>query len=120
MTDDNAPERNPHDEVGDFSFDWAAKLRGTSGRSRSRSGAAGRHQYFAAEHIRAAKLMAYKCRQREDERLTEELPFVDFEVRSYALAAIMESVAFLEAVINEFIYQVAYFADGNSRLAGLD
>jgi hypothetical protein len=78
------------------------------------------HQYFAADHIRSAKLMADKCRQREDKCVNDNLPVLDFEIRSYALAAITESVAFLEAVVNEFIRQVAYFADENPRLARLE
>ena len=54
----------------------------------------GTHQYFAADHIRSAKLMADKCRHREDECVNDKLPVLDFEIRSYALAAITESVAF--------------------------
>lgn len=81
----------------------------------------GSHQYFASDHLGAAKLMAEKCQQREDECLDDEdPPVIDFETRAYALAAIMESVAFLEAAVNEFIQQVAYFAQGNPRLAGLE
>jgi hypothetical protein len=102
--------------------DAASPNPGTSpqapGRGRVRLGM---HQYFAADHLGAAKLMAQKCRQREDQCVNaEDPPVIDFEIRSYALAAIMESVAFLEAAVNEFIHQVAYFAPGNPRLAGLD
>lgn len=111
---DVPPAEKPRDEIGDFTLDWGPKLQGTG------DVRLGMQQYFAADHIRSAKLMADKCRHREDECVNDNPPVLDFEIRSYALAAIMESAAFLEAVVNEFIQQVAYFADENPRLAGLD
>jgi hypothetical protein len=58
-------------------------------------------QPFAAQHLWAARLMTRLCRERENRRVAEGLTGVDFQVRSFAVTAIMESVATLEARVNE-------------------
>lgn len=81
----------------------------------------GLHYYFASDHLRAASLMADHCRRREDECLENAKRGIDFETRSYALAAIMSSVAYLEAVVNEIWYAATDSKDGRSPyLAGLE
>jgi len=47
----------------------------------------GMHQYFAAEHLGAARLMAEKAREREGECLgdPERDHGIDWDLRSYAL-----------------------------------
>ena len=81
--------------------------------------------YFAGEHLRAAQLMAKRCTERELlvlEIRGGELPAVDSEVRSYAVCAIAEAVAFLEARVNE-VWQAAQepkLEMASQRLAGLD
>lgn len=82
----------------------------------------GVRQYFAGEHLWAARFMALRCREREDQLHRGNFKGVDYEVRSFALTAIMESVAFLEAAINE-VWQgiLASTSDSaaRSRLPGL-
>lgn len=79
----------------------------------------GMHQYFAGEHLGAARLMAERAREREDYCLSRGELGVDWDLRAYTLAAISESVAFLEAAVNEFLGQVLSFSDGDPRLAGI-
>jgi hypothetical protein len=61
----------------------------------------GVRQYFAAEHLWAARLMAHLCREREDQLIEKGTLGVDYHVRSFALTAISESVALLEAHVNQ-------------------
>jgi hypothetical protein len=82
----------------------------------------GVRQYFAAEHLWAARLMAHLCREREDQLVREGAHgLVDYHVRSYALTAIAESVALLEAQVNEVWQGAADTEPGadNHRLRGL-
>jgi len=80
-------------------------------------------QYFAAHHLWAARLMALRCREREDQLVAAGQYGVDYEVRSFALAAISESVALLEAHVNE-AWQDTHDADHDDtdvpRLRGLE
>jgi hypothetical protein len=82
----------------------------------------GARHYFAAEHLWAARLMATRCRERENRRVAEGFTGIDYEVRSYALTAITESVAFLEARVDEVLLDAADSQTGAvpSRLEGLD
>lgn len=83
----------------------------------------GVRQYFEAEHLWAARLAAHLCRQREDELLTKGFRGVDYQVRSFAVMAIQESVAFLEARVNTVWQDAADREEGaevgNPRLDGL-
>lgn len=84
----------------------------------------GTRHYFAGAHIRAARLMASQCRERESAVLDarrNETPTVDYDVQSYAVCAIVESAAFLEARVNEIWYAASepIRAMASQRLAGL-
>ncbi|MCV7300871.1 hypothetical protein H7J93_14690 [Mycobacterium barrassiae] len=85
----------------------------------------GVRQYFAAQHLWAARLMAHLCREREEQLLAEVAHGakrrVDKHLQSLALGAVMESVAMLEAVVNE-IWQDAAETEpivASERLQGL-
>lgn len=82
---------------------------------------AGVRSYFAAEHLSAARFMATQCRQREDQLVHDGFRGVDYPVRSYAVTSIMETVAFLEARVNEVWQGAADTEPGaqNARLDGL-
>jgi hypothetical protein len=82
----------------------------------------GSHQYFAKEHLRAAQFMAESCQRREQQCERDGITGLDRETRYYALAAIVESTAFLEAVVNELWHDVSTSADipNNPYLEGLD
>lgn len=82
----------------------------------------GTHQYFAGSHLDAAKFMAASCRRREELCEQEGRFGLDIEVRSYALAAIVESASFLEAVVNDLWHEVDEFGAemGSPYLRGLD
>lgn len=58
-------------------------------------------QPFAPHHLWAARLMAHLCRQRENQRVAEGFKGVDLQIWSFAVSAIMESVALLDARVNE-------------------
>jgi hypothetical protein len=79
--------------------------------------------YFATEHLWDARHMAQLCAEREATLVDQGFRGIDRAVRSFALAAIMESVAFLEALING-VWQDRADYDPESpnpgpRLAGL-
>jgi hypothetical protein len=85
----------------------------------------GTRHFFAGAHIRAARLMALQCRERERvvlETRRDALPTVDYEAESYAVCAIVESVAFLEARVNEIWFAATepIPAMASQRLAGLE
>ncbi|WNG83791.1 hypothetical protein C6A86_009115 [Mycobacterium sp. ITM-2016-00316] len=85
----------------------------------------GTRHYFAGAHIRAARLMASQCRERERavlEMRRGELPTVDYDAESYAVCAIVESAAFLEARVNEIWFAATepIRASASQRLAGLE
>lgn len=71
----------------------------------------------------AARLAAHLCRQREDELLADGFRGVDYSVRSFAVMAIQQSVAFLEARVNTVWQDAAAVKEGaevnNPRLDGL-
>lgn len=83
----------------------------------------GVRQYFEGEHLWAARLAAHLCRQRENELLAADFHGVDYHVRSFAVMAIQQSVAFLEARVNTVWQDAADRRDGaeggNPRLDGL-
>lgn len=76
--------------------------------------------YLAVQHLRFAKINARLCEARE-KRYTGKKDF-DFQHRAYATSAIMMSVAFLEALVNEVYIDALDRADGNAneRIAPLD
>lgn len=82
----------------------------------------GTHIYFARDHLRAAQFMAESCQRREQRCVEDGRTGIDSETRSYALAAIMEAVAFLEAALNQLWHQaIEYGATMSSPyLEGLD
>ncbi|WP_159230986.1 hypothetical protein [Mycolicibacterium vanbaalenii] len=85
----------------------------------------GTRHYFAGAHIRAARLMASQCRERERvvlETRRDALPTVDYDAESYAVCAIVESAAFLEARVNEVWFAATEPIPGSARqrLAGLN
>lgn len=82
----------------------------------------GVRHYFAAEHLWAARFMAARCRERENHLIAGGFTGIDYEVRSYALTAITESVAFVEARVDEILLDAAHSDPGQvpARLAGLD
>ncbi len=82
----------------------------------------GARQYFARGHLDAAKFMAESCQRREQQCEHDNITGLDTETRSYALAAIVESAAFLEAVVNELWHDVVEWgADMSSPyLEGLE
>ncbi|MEC4857116.1 hypothetical protein R2325_16180 [Mycobacteroides chelonae] len=84
----------------------------------------GTRHYFAGAHIRAAQLMASHCRERERAVLVAlegALPTFDYDVQSYAVCAIVESAAFLEARVNEIWHAASepIRESASQRLAGL-
>ena len=69
--------------------------------------------------------MALQCRERERavlENRRDELPTVDYDAESYAVCAIVESAAFLEARVNEIWFAATepIRAMASQRLAGLE
>lgn len=82
----------------------------------------GIRQYFAAEHLWAARLMAHLCRERENQLVAEGAArVIDYHIRSFALSAISESVATLEAQVNEIWQDAAETepTEDHYRLRGL-
>lgn len=75
---------------------------------------------FARRHLRAARQMAELCKERETELVAKGQTVPSARVQSFAVSAIAESVAFLEALVNE-IWQYAIDADAgtNPNLWGL-
>jgi hypothetical protein len=84
------------------------------------SATVGLPQYFVADHLRAARFMAELCQRRQDDLVKTGTLGIDPEIRSFALAAITESAALLEAAVNEVWQQAADFPLGSPRIAGLD
>lgn len=80
----------------------------------------GMSQYFANEHLAAAKFMAESCAQREQECKQVGITGVDVAARSYALSAIVLSIAFLEAVLNEFLRDAKRFGKDSPYLNGYE
>lgn len=77
---------------------------------------AGVEQPLSPEHLWSARLMAHLCREREDQLVADGAKQVDVQVRSFAVAAIVSSVAMLEARVNELWADAALtVADGNKR-----
>jgi hypothetical protein len=83
----------------------------------------GIRQYFMSEHLWNARHMVGLCKERESALAAEGFRGIDRAVRSFALAAILESVAFVEAVVNSVWQDVADAEPGagvsDARLAGL-
>lgn len=81
----------------------------------------GVRQYFAAEHLWAARLASGLCREAEKAVVKEGFSGVDYRVRSFALMAITESVAFLDAYVSEIWQDAADAEPGttNPRLDGM-
>jgi hypothetical protein len=82
---------------------------------------AGVQQTFSPEHLYAARLMAHLCREREDRLVAKGFIGVDYQVRSFAMTAIIEAVAVLDARVNELWQDAAITKPGvnNFRLDGL-
>lgn len=75
---------------------------------------------FALGHLRTAALMAHHCRQLENEFVAAGPILPSRRVQSYAVAAITESVAFLESAANElWQYAIDNDAGTNPHLFGL-
>lgn len=84
---------------------------------------AGVRDYFAMEHRWNARHMAQLCGSREAELVDAGFRGIDREVRAFALGAVLESVAFLDALVNS-VWQDAEDDDPaspsrNFRLGGL-
>jgi hypothetical protein len=60
----------------------------------------GVRDYFTMEHLWNARYMAQLCAKREAALVAEGFRGIDRAVRAFALGAILESVAFLEALVN--------------------
>lgn len=87
------------------------------------SGRVGVRDYFTMEHLWNARHMAQLCADREQSLVGEGFRGIDRPVRAFAVGAILESVAFLEALINS-VWQDAADDDPaeskrSHRLAGL-
>lgn len=83
----------------------------------------GVRDYFATEHLWNARHMAELCAAREESLVADDFRGIDRAVRAFAVGAILESVAFLEALINS-VWQDAADHDPadptrNPRLGGL-
>src|SRR4051794_24983058 len=65
--------------------------------------------YFAAEHCRMAEHLSSRARAKQDEMVAagEGSSWPDLDLRAHAVAAIMESTAFLEARVNEVLRDAA-------------
>ncbi|SPM34771.1 hypothetical protein BN000_01478 [Mycobacterium rhizamassiliense] len=72
-----------------------ARMRVTMGVAR-----VGVRDYFTMEHLWNARHMAQLCGRREAELVDVGFRGIDREVRAFALGAVLESVAFLEALVN--------------------
>jgi len=81
----------------------------------------GSRQYLASEHLWNARRNARRCREREDALVAAGFQGVDMEQRSLAVASVLTSVAFLEALVNEVWQDAADSLPGqpNSRLTGI-
>lgn len=66
-------------------------------------------QYFAKDHLQMAKSLAAACLRREQECVQNGVTGPDTEAGAYALAAIVESAAFLEAAVNELWHDVVFW-----------
>jgi hypothetical protein len=60
----------------------------------------GVRDYFTTEHLWNTRYMAQLCTERESELAAEGFRGIDRAVRAFALGAILEAVAFLEALVN--------------------
>lgn len=83
----------------------------------------GVEQTYSPDHLWSARLMAHLCRERENQLVADNAMGPDYQVRAFAVAAIVASVAMLEARVNELWKDAALtVADGNRRhrLDGLD
>ena len=103
-------------------MDETPKIPTTPKGSGTLSARVGTHQYFAGEHLDAAKFMADSCQRREQQCEQDGRTGIDLEARSYALAAIVESAAFIEAVVNELWHDADKYGANMSSpyLEGLD
>ena len=77
--------------------------------------------YFATQHLWNARHMAQLCADSEADLVEQGFRGMDRAVRAFALAAVMESVAFLEALVNGVWQDAADYdpRSPDSRLAGL-
>lgn len=78
-------------------------------------------QYFARDHLDMAKFMAESCQLREEECVQAGISGRDTATRSYALAALVEAAAFLEAAVRELWNDAVTWGDLSCPyLLGLD
>ena len=75
--------------------------------------------YMAVHHLWAAQRWARMCDEAESKLVADGNNEMDFGHRSLAVAAIMSSVAFLEAFINEFYADAASPGAVTYRTEGL-
>jgi hypothetical protein len=92
----------------------------TSGLSVAKVGV---RDYFSTEHLWNARHTAQLCAEREAALVAEGFRGIDRAVRAFALGAILESVAFLEAQVNSVWQDAADddpgSANRNPHLEGL-
>jgi hypothetical protein len=81
----------------------------------------GSRHYFASTHLWNARHLARLCQEREKELVAQNAYEPDMQQRSHCVSALLASVAFLEALVNEVWQDAADTpADEDSqRLAGL-
>lgn len=74
----------------------------------------GVRQYYEGEHLWNARLGAHLCRLREDELVASgSYGVVDYPLRAFAVMAIQEAVAFMEARVNTIWQNAADREEGN-------
>jgi hypothetical protein len=74
----------------------------------------GVRDYFTMEHWWNARHMAQLCECRESELVDAGFRGIDRELRAFALGAVLESVAFLEALVNSVWQDAADDGPGSS------
>lgn len=72
-----------------------------TGSSNLTVGAVSTRHYYAAEHLWSARESAQRCTKLEQE--LQGVRATDIPHRSYAVAAVLSSAAFLEALVNEVL-----------------
>ena len=88
------------------SMDDASLSSGDSFTAEESAGVSSRH-YFATRHLWVARHSARLCQEREDFLVKTNTVVEDIEHGSLAVTAVLSSVAFLEALVNEVFLDVA-------------
>jgi len=70
--------------------------------------------YMAAQHLWSARHQARQCAEIESSRYGD-VPVFDVQHRAYSMGAVLASVTFLEALVNEVFRDAADTTEGNTN-----